>query len=148
MTNVHSTNETGNFVLVFTCFGIVFFKNCHFRYNQNFKGLYCICHRPYPDPEDTVPDEMIQCIVCEDWLHGRHLLKGVDKLPKDENYSEMICFECFEKKRCILKHYVGLSVTTVTKAESKDKDVKVDEAGDINNLRLVKNCFERFSVLL
>ena len=30
------------------------------RYNQNFRGVYCICHRPYPDPEDPVPDEMIQ----------------------------------------------------------------------------------------
>ena len=103
-----------------------------FRYNQNFRGLYCICHRPYPDPEDTVPDEMIQCVICEDWLHGRHLLKGLDKLPKDENYSEMICFECYEKKSCILKHYAGLSVTTVTNVESKDKDVKVDEAGEAN----------------
>ena len=24
------------------------------KYNQNFKGLYCSCHRPYPDPEDEV----------------------------------------------------------------------------------------------
>ena len=75
---------------------------------------------------------MIQCVICEDWLHGRHLLKGLDKLPKDENYSEMICFECYEKKSCILKHYAGLSVTTVTNVESKDKDVKVDEAGEAN----------------
>ena len=24
------------------------------QYNQNFKGLYCVCERPYPDPEDEV----------------------------------------------------------------------------------------------
>lgn len=29
-------------------------------YNQNFSGMYCVCHRPFPDPEDPVPDEMIQ----------------------------------------------------------------------------------------
>ena len=23
-------------------------------YNHNFNGLYCICDRPYPDPEDEV----------------------------------------------------------------------------------------------
>jgi E3 ubiquitin-protein ligase UBR7 len=45
-------------------------------YNHNFKGLYCICRRPYPDPEDEDTheddeDEMIQCVICEDWLHGR-----------------------------------------------------------------------------
>lgn len=38
-------------------------------YNQNFKGLYCICQRPYPDSDNT--DEMIQCVVCEDWFHSK-----------------------------------------------------------------------------
>ncbi|KAJ8309475.1 hypothetical protein KUTeg_014349 [Tegillarca granosa] len=40
-------------------------------YNHNFKGTYCICERPYPDPEDEIEDEMIQCVMCEDWYHGR-----------------------------------------------------------------------------
>lgn len=40
-------------------------------YNQNFRGLYCFCSRPYPDPEDNVADEMLQCIICEDWYHTR-----------------------------------------------------------------------------
>ena len=31
--------------------------NC---YNQNYDGVYCTCSRPYPDPDDTVEDEMIQ----------------------------------------------------------------------------------------
>lgn len=35
------------------------------HYNQNFIGTYCICKRPYPDEEDEVEDEMIQCVVCE-----------------------------------------------------------------------------------
>lgn len=26
------------------------------KYNDNFFGLYCICKRPYPDPEDEVGD--------------------------------------------------------------------------------------------
>jgi len=40
-------------------------------YNHNFRGMYCTCGRPYPDPEDVIDDEMIQCVVCEDWYHGR-----------------------------------------------------------------------------
>lgn len=68
---------------------------------------------------------MIQCIVCEDWFHGRHLLKGLDKLPKDENYSEMICFSCYEENQSILKHYAGLSVTPIT-SDNDTKKVKVD----------------------
>lgn len=26
------------------------------KYNDNFFGLYCVCKRPYPDPEDEVRD--------------------------------------------------------------------------------------------
>ena len=68
---------------------------------------------------------MIQCIVCEDWLHGRHLVKGQEKLPNDENYSEMICFNCFEQHQSILKPYAGLSVIPVTSSDDA-KNVSVD----------------------
>lgn len=39
------------------------------HYNHNFKGLYCTCRKPYPDPDDSQPDEMAQCVLCEDWFH-------------------------------------------------------------------------------
>jgi len=54
---------------------------------------------------------MIQCVICEDWYHGRHL--KVDKLPKDENYAEMLCYLCREKHQSILAPYQGVSVTTL-----------------------------------
>ncbi|XP_055596070.1 putative E3 ubiquitin-protein ligase UBR7 [Uranotaenia lowii] len=73
------------------------------QYNQNFSGTYCTCHRPYPDPEDKIPDEMIQCVVCEDWYHTRHL-QG--KLPESKEFAEMICDGCMEKIP-VLAHYVG-----------------------------------------
>nr|CAB3267474.1 putative E3 ubiquitin-protein ligase UBR7 [Phallusia mammillata] len=69
-------------------------------YNQNFKGKYCTCHRPYPDEEDTVDDEMIQCVICEDWYHSRHL--GETAPPNDGEYEEMVCFDC--TKRCTFLH--------------------------------------------
>ncbi|XP_053664715.1 putative E3 ubiquitin-protein ligase UBR7 [Anopheles marshallii] len=74
------------------------------RYNQNFSGLYCVCHRPYPDPEDDVDDEMIQCIVCEDWYHMRHL--DVDKPKSAKDYAEMVCGGCMEANP-FLKNYFG-----------------------------------------
>lgn len=65
-------------------------------YNQNFVGLYCVCSRPYPDPD--VPEEeeedMIQCIICEDWLHASHLEANV---PSNDQYAEMICQKCMDK---------------------------------------------------
>lgn len=91
-------------------------------YNQNFSGLYCICHRPYPDPDETTEDEMIQCIVCEDWYHGRHLNTIV---PVDTEYSEMICAEC--SKECeFLKYYQKYQVNS-SEAESKN-----DEKDEVN----------------
>ena len=51
-------------------------KNDKNIYGQNFEGKYCSCARPYPDPDcppELLDDEMIQCVLCEDWFHGTHL---------------------------------------------------------------------------
>lgn len=64
------------------------------KYSHNFYGVYCTCGRPYPDPDDQVEDEMIQCVVCEDWLHGRHLGCVV---PDCVELQEMICESCMNK---------------------------------------------------
>jgi len=68
------------------------------KYNDNFRGIYCVCKRPYPDKEQpTNDDEMIQCIICEDWFHSQHL--GVS-LPMEENETiqmDMICQTCVTK---------------------------------------------------
>ncbi|KAJ6943655.1 hypothetical protein NC652_009189 [Populus alba x Populus x berolinensis] len=48
-------------------------ENAENSYNHNFKGLYCSCDRPYPDPDVEAQEEMIQCIMCEDWFHDEHL---------------------------------------------------------------------------
>lgn len=74
------------------------------QYNQNFSGVYCTCKRPYPDPEDTIPDEMIQCVVCEDWYHTRHLDTDLPANTKD--FAEMICGGCMDRVG-VLKNYVG-----------------------------------------
>ncbi|KAL1506059.1 hypothetical protein ABEB36_005490 [Hypothenemus hampei] len=89
-------------------------------YNQNFSGTYCVCHRPFPDAEDPIPDEMIQCIICEDWYHTRHL--GVE-IPSD-NFAEMTCEQCITKHQFLL-HYDGLTVNKVTNTnDSQEVDVE------------------------
>lgn len=96
-------------------------------YNQNFKGLYCTCARPYPDPEDDVPDEMIQCIICEDWYHTRHLHT---ELPPEGNYAEMICGSCSDRLT-FLKYYLGLAVIPSSKHENGDdsgRELNVDSS--------------------
>ena len=67
-------------------------ENIDNAYNQNFFGLYCTCKKPYPDPEDTIEDCMIQCVVCEDWYHGRHTNNDETdnekkQSPPDERYK-------------------------------------------------------------
>lgn len=77
-------------------------------YNQNFSGVYCTCHRPYPDPEDPVDDEMIQCVVCEDWYHCRHLGEAT-VVPSTGDFAEMVCADCMENND-FLRHYVRFAV--------------------------------------
>lgn len=91
------------------------------QYNQNFSGVYCTCKRPYPDPEDNIPDEMIQCVVCEDWYHTRHL--GTDRLSDSKDFAEMICGGCMERVD-VLRHYVGK-----VPEEELDDTLQVDVTG-------------------
>ncbi|KAL1222585.1 hypothetical protein V5N11_018953 [Cardamine amara subsp. amara] len=78
-------------------------ENSENSYNHNFKGLYCTCDQPYPDPNVEEQVEMIQCCICEDWFHEEHLgLKPSDSLasqiPRDEEgepvYEDFICQNC------------------------------------------------------
>lgn len=93
----------------------------------------------FSDPEDTIEDEMIQCIVCEDWFHCRHLQT---KVPKSNSFSEMICGDCMVRNE-FLYHYVGMSIAVVedteldttintdTSLNVTDKhDVTIDESAD------------------
>ncbi|CAN6804368.1 hypothetical protein F2Q68_00029973 [Brassica cretica] len=78
-------------------------ENPENSYNHNFKGLYCSCDKPYPDPNGEEHGEMIQCCICEDWFHEEHLsLKSSDgvssQIPRDEEgvpvYEDFICQNC------------------------------------------------------
>lgn len=101
--------------------------NAENQYNHNFDGLYCTCNRPYPDPEDTVNDEMLQCVICEDWYHSKHL-ECEKEMPADGAYDEMICAGCM-KKNDFLWNYAGKHAAfAVTEASSKDKE---DEPVDV-----------------
>ncbi|XP_037077298.1 putative E3 ubiquitin-protein ligase UBR7 [Pollicipes pollicipes] len=88
------------------------------KYNQNYAGLYCTCRRPYPDAEDDTPDQMIQCVVCEDWYHGRHL--GAPT-PEDGDYAEVTCAECVQRLP-YLRQYAGDSDMCVT-ASTECQDI-------------------------
>ncbi|XP_061667587.1 putative E3 ubiquitin-protein ligase UBR7 [Syngnathoides biaculeatus] len=76
------------------------------KYSHNFFGEYCTCRRPYPDPEDQEDDEMIQCVLCEDWLHGRHL--GCD-VPDHVESWEMICEACMNTHAFLWRYAARLA---------------------------------------
>ncbi|XP_057809997.1 uncharacterized protein LOC131024505 isoform X2 [Salvia miltiorrhiza] len=74
-------------------------ENPENTYNHNFKGAYCTCDLPYPDPSVEEQVEMIQCCICEDWFHEEHIgLQSGDKIPRDEEgeplYEDFICQGC------------------------------------------------------
>ncbi|KAL2516705.1 PHD finger protein-related [Abeliophyllum distichum] len=74
-------------------------ENLENKYNHNFKGTYCTCDLPYPDPNAEEQVEMIQCCICEDWFHEEHIgLQSSDEIPRDEEgepqYEDFICQRC------------------------------------------------------
>ncbi len=97
------------------------------RYDHNFSGTYCTCDRPYPDPDDAVSDEMIQCVICEDWYHGRHLGLGEGvNMPEGDAYAEMICRQCVEKHN-FLNAYKDLAVNCEKANASVDVEGEQDD---------------------
>ncbi|CRK86281.1 CLUMA_CG000106, isoform A [Clunio marinus] len=99
--------------------------NSNNKYNQNFSGIYCKCKRPYPDPESSSSDEMIQCVICEDWFHSLHLELAGQIPPAAESYSEMICEECM-KQNDFLYDYSEFTVTA-TNDPSSDADTNASK---------------------
>lgn len=108
------------------------------NYNQNFSGLYCTCHRPYPDPDSTIEDdEMIQCIICEDWLHSVHLEAAV---PGIDQYSEMVCKACMDKNE-FLHDYSHLAVNIELEYQDVNVGINGNDSklhnGDIHTVKLI-----------
>ncbi|XP_029453700.1 putative E3 ubiquitin-protein ligase UBR7 [Rhinatrema bivittatum] len=97
------------------------------KYNDNFFGLYCTCKRPYPDPEDETPDEMIQCVVCEDWFHGRHL--GALP-PENMDFQEMVCQACVSLCPFLCAYADQFAVPSVTRITSHAMDGEVEVAAE------------------
>ncbi|KAG6461254.1 hypothetical protein O3G_MSEX012526 [Manduca sexta] len=83
---------------------------------------------------------MIQCIICEDWLHSNHLEAVV---PANDLYAEMICKSCMDKNEFLhdysqlaVNYEQDVDITTVNGIEnSKIDDAKSPELinGKLNN---------------
>ncbi|XP_030637412.1 putative E3 ubiquitin-protein ligase UBR7 [Chanos chanos] len=101
-------------------------QNIKNQYNHNFFGRYCACDRPYPDDDDQVNDEMIQCVVCEDWYHSKHL--GCLVVDSEE-LLEMVCESCMNKAPFLWTYASHYAVPPLTKLSpcKEDSEVNVEE---------------------
>lgn len=89
-----------------------------YPYNNNFKGIYCTCQKPYPDPSMTEEEqEMHQCVVCEDWYHN----KCIEPKPERfKNFDEMVCAGC-SSKYPFLSLYARLPDDVIAHVESESE---------------------------
>lgn len=111
------------------------------RYDHNFRGEFCWCGRPY-DPH-TEENDMIQCLVCEDWCHepclmGRQTAIGAAETEAEavltpDDFDVLICQRCVRQKadlRHLLERYAGIEGTGVVVISEQDEvlgKVTVDE---------------------
>uniref|UniRef100_A0A914ZRH3 UBR-type domain-containing protein n=1 Tax=Parascaris univalens TaxID=6257 RepID=A0A914ZRH3_PARUN len=85
------------------------------KYNHNYSGLYCICNRPYPAPEsDDGDEEMVQCIICEDWFHTNHL-NWTSNVGESES-DEVVCGKCASTVE-FLKYYADKNYEEIEDVE-------------------------------
>ncbi|KAL3844479.1 hypothetical protein ACJIZ3_001882 [Penstemon smallii] len=115
-------------------------ENSENAYNHNFKGTYCTCDLPYPDPNAEEQVEMIQCCICEDWFHEEHIgLHSSNEIPRDEEgeplYEDFICQGC--AVACsFLTHYPQIISSTDPPKSLKDKAIleKAPVGSSINDV--------------
>uniref|UniRef100_A0A8P4JXK4 Putative E3 ubiquitin-protein ligase UBR7 n=1 Tax=Dicentrarchus labrax TaxID=13489 RepID=A0A8P4JXK4_DICLA len=96
-------------------------ENIRNQYNHNFSGCYCTCDRPYPDTDDQANDEMIQCVVCEDWFHSRHLGCTV---VEPEELQEMVCEACMNKVPFLWTYAAHFAVPPVISVSHLEEEVQ------------------------
>ncbi|KAK2878246.1 hypothetical protein Q8A67_019037 [Cirrhinus molitorella] len=111
-------------------------QNVKNPYNHNFFGRYCSCDRPYPDDDDQVNEEMIQCIVCEDWFHEKHLEgPAVDC----DALMEMICVRCMNRAPFLWTYAAHFAVSALNKQslckEQTNADMMTDEKRERSHTR-------------
>ncbi|EHB03635.1 Putative E3 ubiquitin-protein ligase UBR7 [Heterocephalus glaber] len=91
------------------------------KYNDNFFGLYCICKRPYPDPED----EHLGAIP-----------------PESGDFQEMVCQACMKHCSFLWAYAAQLAVTKISAEDDglvlnvdgiDDQEVVQTENGDQDN---------------
>nr|XP_046165318.1 putative E3 ubiquitin-protein ligase UBR7 isoform X3 [Oncorhynchus gorbuscha] len=102
-------------------------QNAKNNYNHNFHGCYCTCDRPYPDTEDQVNEDMIQCIICEDWYHPRHLGCTVEE---SEELQEMVCETCMNKAPFLWTYSTHIAEPPVVKVSPCKGEVEVNKEED------------------
>lgn len=112
-----------------------FYENDENEYNHNFEGRFCWCDKFYDagaetdsigrvcgkgpggkekkeknedDDDDDDESQMIQCIACEDWFHGKCIKSrnGAESVTPDESeYDDFICDKCYEMYKDIFDRY-------------------------------------------
>lgn len=106
-------------------------ENVKNQYSHNFHGCYCSCDRLYPDSDDQDGDEMIQCVICEDWFHSGHLGCTV---VESEELQEMVCEACMNKAPFLwtyAAHFAMPPVENISPAEGEEEVVVENEREDV-----------------
>ncbi|KAM8834305.1 putative E3 ubiquitin-protein ligase UBR7 [Synchiropus picturatus] len=98
-------------------------KNLKNLYNHNYRGTYCTCARLYPDEEDQVNDEMIQCVICEDWFHSQHLGGAAQDTAE---LQEMVCQSCMNAAPFLWTYATHYGIPSVAQSEPEHEVVDVE----------------------
>jgi E3 ubiquitin-protein ligase UBR7 len=111
------------------------------KYNQNFRGLYCVCNKSYPEADlnnsDPVNEDMMQCTICEDWFHLNHLVGSEKFRTNEEDFDEMICQLCMKNNQFLWYYqgyiaYVNDSKASTSEGGEKEVDVLTVNENELN----------------
>ena len=116
------------------------------KYNHNFDNKYCYCD----SAEGFTP--MVQCMICEDWYHFKHLKvcngdpfskislteeEILEMVEEEALDGELICNLCLKGSLSFLKSYPikNFVVKTIYKPSTDENAKNEDDNGAIENLQ-------------
>uniref|UniRef100_A0A8C6WIW3 UBR-type domain-containing protein n=1 Tax=Neogobius melanostomus TaxID=47308 RepID=A0A8C6WIW3_9GOBI len=99
-------------------------ENVKNQYNHNFHGCYCTCDRLNSDSGDQDGNEMIQCVICEDWFHSGHL--GCTE-SESEELLELVCEACMNKAPFLWTYAAHFAVPSVVSVSPEEEEVDVED---------------------
>jgi len=114
------------------------------KYDHNFNGKYCYCDSLYDYQED-----MILCIVCQDWFHEQCIKfnSKINDVPDQDDFQDFICLDCVQKNDGFLLNYFD-NIAVPSPSQQQQQQQQKTNQDTIDDTKLCKKPINKSNLKL